>query len=108
VGTCILMEEGRPISLGWCSLLTSLIGSCVVVLQVWRIDSSVQYVGPGSESNADVVILDGSHRVDLRCGLWLCVVRLRLPSRALRHLPVCVRIQPVWCIVLSLPIRGSL
>jgi hypothetical protein len=29
VGTCILLERARPVDLGWCSLLTSLAGSCV-------------------------------------------------------------------------------
>jgi hypothetical protein len=86
----------------------SLVGPCVVVFLVWRITSPLQYVGSGSEPDADVVVIDRSHRVDLWHGSGSCVVQLHLPSRGLRQLPASVGIHPVWCIVPSFPVRGSL
>jgi hypothetical protein len=80
VGTCILLMRVWHVSLEWCSLLIPLVGSCVSILPVWCIASSIQYAAPCSEFDADVVVLDGFHGVDLRCGSWLCVVKLRLSS----------------------------
>jgi hypothetical protein len=61
-------------------LLTSLVGSCVAALLVWRTASSVWYAGPCSESDADIVALGRSRRVDLRYASGSCVVQLRLLS----------------------------
>jgi hypothetical protein len=55
-------------------LLTSLGGSCIDVLPVWRTASSARYAGPCSESDVDVVALGGSHRVNFRYALGSCVV----------------------------------
>jgi hypothetical protein len=54
-------------------LITSLVGSCTVILPVWCTASSVWYTGPCSESKTDVVALGRSHKVDLRCASGSCV-----------------------------------
>jgi hypothetical protein len=61
-------------------LLTSLVGSCVAALPVWRTASSVWYVGSCSESNADIVALGRPRRVDLQYASGSCVEQLRLLS----------------------------
>jgi hypothetical protein len=107
MGTCILLGLGL-LSLGGVALLTPFVGSCAVLLLVCRTAPSVRYTGPCSDFDVDIATLGGSHRVDLRWGFRVEVGAAPSSIMPLHHSPTCIGIHPVWCIVPSLPVCGSL